>query len=493
MTPTSQQTEVCKAVASLALGDVVKVEACAGSGKTSTLGLTAKENEVPSLYLAFNKAAATDAAAKFPRHVTCQTTHSLAYRTFGKALANKLSRPAGAYKNCAGTGSEIARYFNVSPIHFDEHTIIGANFIGLLARSTVAIFESSADTEVKLDHVPTKELKERLHDHVGNVKSARKIILGVAKKLWAERQDLNSPVLATHDTYLKLFQLSKPRLTGYDILYVDEFQDTTPCVLDIVMNQRGHMKIVMVGDARQAIYGWRGAVNAMQMVQGTTRALTKSFRYGPAIADIATAVLERDMIITGNENIDSKVGLENIVDRSKPHMRLFRTNAALIEAALPAIMAGTPCALEIDVKDFVKLLQSSLALFAGNKRDVKHDKLLAYNDWGELMLEAKADPEMGRVVRVVKEGHAERWCHVLERHVNAQNPMVVFTTAHKAKGREHEQVIVENDFKSCYNDDGDWVGLSVEEQNLLYVANTRAIERLEYNLTTQQYLNRSLE
>jgi hypothetical protein len=56
------------------------------------------------------------------------------------------------------------------------------------------------------------------------------------------------------------------------VLYVDEFQDTTPCVLDIVMNQHSNgMKVVMVGDARQAIYGWRGAVNAMKMVDAPTR------------------------------------------------------------------------------------------------------------------------------------------------------------------------------------------------------------------------------
>lgn len=485
--PTPQQQAVIEAVGKF---PVVKVEACAGSGKTSTLGMTAETYEVPSLYLAFNKSAATDAAARFPKHVTCQTTHSRAYAKFGRMLAHKMSRPKGGYVNVAGTGSEIARFFNIDNIQFDEHTIVGASFIGMLVRNTVARFEQSADDHVQMHHVPTSELKEKLHDHVGNVAFVKNVVLSNAKKLWDARQDTNSPVLATHDTYLKLFQLSKPVFTGFEIVYVDEFQDTTPCVLDIVKNQVGKTKVVVVGDRRQAIYGWRGAVNAMEMLDGETRALTQSFRYGKAVADIATCVLERDMVITGFDKIDSRAGLDNMVDRTKTHMRLFRTNSALIEAALPVIVSGTPCALEIDVQDFVRLLQSAQALYEGDKKNVKHDKVIPYTDWEELAIEVGNDPELGRVAKAVSGGMAMRWIHILGSFRNSDSPLVIFTTAHKSKGRECEQVIVENDFKSCYDDDGEWKGLSTEEQNLLYVAVTRAILVLEFNLTTMEYLNR---
>lgn len=469
----------------------MKVEACAGSGKTSTLAMTAERYDVPSLYLAFNKSAATDASARFPKHVTCQTTHSRAYATFGRMLAHKMSRPKGGYVNVAGTGSEIARFYKIDDVQFDEHTIVSASFIGMLVRNCVARFEQSADDHVQLHHVPTAELKEKLHDHVGNVARVKDIVLKNAKKLWEDRQNVKSVVQATHDTYLKLFQLSKPVFAGFDILYVDEFQDTTPCVLDIVKNQVGKMKVVVVGDRRQAIYGWRGAINAMEMLSGETRALTQSFRYGKAVADIATCVLERDMVITGFDKIDSRAGLDRMVDRTKTHMRLFRTNSALIEAALPVILAGTPCALEIDVADFVRLLQSAQALYDGDKKNVKHDKVLPYTDWDELAIEVKSDPELGRVAKAVSGGLAMRWIHILGSFKNSDSPLVIFTTAHKAKGRECEQVIVENDFKSCYDDDGEWKGLTTEEQNLLYVAVTRAILVLEFNLTVGEYLNRA--
>lgn len=486
-TPTEQQekciTAICSAI------QMLKIEACAGSGKTSTLTMMAQASEVPSLYLAFNKVTATEASQKFPRHVTCRTTHSIAYAAFGAKMSAKLSRPKGGYVNVAGTGSEIARFFSIDSYENKDGVTITNNFMGLLTRDTVARFEQSADETIMEKHVPTLELKQKLGDNPASMRYVVSMVQKYAKILWEARTNLASPVLATHDTYLKLYQLSKPALKGYDVIYVDEFQDTTPCVLDIIMNQRKTSKIVMVGDNRQAIYGWRGAVNAMRMARCDTFYLTKSFRYGQAVADIATTVLERDMQIEGNSSIPSVVALNGVIDPTKPYTRLFRSNAALLAEAVNAIIAGDDIRIEIDIKDFVKLLQSTVALFHDDMRNVKHEKLLAYTSWDEMLEESKSDPELGRVAKVVKDGNAAMWIEILQMHVNSPTAHVTFTTAHKSKGREWSQVRIENDFKSCFNDDGEWIGLSTEEQNLLYVAVTRAIDVLEYNNTVREYLN----
>lgn len=488
-TPTQQQQNCIAAAVDTAIR-LLKIEACAGAGKTSTLEMMAVANPVPSIYLAFNKVTANEASERFPKHVTCKTTHSVAYAAFGVKLARagKLERPRGRYVNVAGTGSEIARFFGIQPLRQAGEIVLSDAFIGLLVKITVARFEQSADKELTIAHTPYGELLEKQRATMFNISEAQKTVLHFARLLWAERTNMDSVVLASHDTYLKMFQLSKPVLAGFEVIYVDEFQDTTPCVLDIVMNQKDHAKIVMVGDARQAIYGWRGAVNAMQMVQAESRMLTKSFRYGQAVADVATTVLLGAMNITGNESINSKVGFGATVDRSKPHTRLFRTNAALLSAAIGEIQRGTKVSIEIDVKDFVKLLQSAVALKNEDKRNVKHDKVLPYNEWAELVEEGKHDPELGRIAKIIGNGQADQWIEVLESHKNASNPHVTFTTAHKSKGREFSQVIVESDFKSAYNENGEFVGLSEEEQNLLYVACTRAIDVLEYNQTVVEYI-----
>lgn len=486
-TPTKEQ-QAC--ITAIAYASMLQIRACAGSGKTTTLNMMAESQPVESLYLAFNKQTAAEAAARFPGHVTCRTTHSMAYSAFGAKLRDKLSRPKGKYVNVAGTGTEIARYYHLESFEAEGCKAVPAAFIGVLVLKTVAAFEQSDQDNISIKMVPTYELREKLFDNVQNVNYIVDQVFKTAKKLWAERTDLKSPVLATHDTYLKLYQLSKPEFHGFEIVYVDEFQDTTPCVLDIIMNQRGKRKIIMVGDARQAIYGWRGAVNAMELIQCEAQLLSQSFRYGQAIADLATTVLERDMVITGNASIDSVAGRYDVVDRTQPYTRLFRTNSALLIAAIEEISNGTEVALEIDVKDFVKLLQSAVALRTQDKRGIKHDKVVPFADWDEFVAEGKHDFEVARISKVVNEGKAADWIELLETFHNSKTPLVTFTTAHKSKGREWKQVIVEEDFKSPISEEGEWIGLSIEEQNLLYVALTRAIERLQYNATVAAFIRR---
>lgn len=491
--PTPQQKSVIQAVIEEML---VKVEACAGSGKTSTLVLCAEAVKEPSLYLAFNKVTADEGSAKFPKYVTCRTTHSLAYQACAGEIRHKLARPKGGYVNVAGTGSEVARFYKIASIHVEDAGVnvftLPANFIGLMVKNTVARFEQSADNKITADHVWFGDRYfDRLKKH-NMLKKVSSLVVVHAQNLWAARINANSPVLATHDTYLKMYQLSKPVIAGYKVLYVDEFQDTTPCVLDIVMNQKDHMKIVMVGDARQAIYGWRGAVNAMLMVEAPTRNLTKSFRYGQAVADLASAVLEGDMVIQGNDALPTKAQLVGmgLIDKSKPYTRLFRTNAALLTAAVEELANGTSISIEIDVKDFVKVLESGEALLNGVMKDVKHDLFLPFPDWDEACAEAEHDPALKRICKLINEGKAREYIDILSNHVNSANPHVTFTTAHKSKGREWHQVVLEDDFRDVYDEKGNWIGLTTEEQNLLYVALTRAQHALEYNIQVLEYMKR---
>ncbi|MCP5859974.1 UvrD-helicase domain-containing protein, partial [Klebsiella pneumoniae] len=86
-----------------------------------------------------------------------------------------------------------------------------------------------------------------------------------ARNIWAYMQDTKSDVKMPHDGYLKLYAMSRPALR-YDIILLDEAQDTNPITLDLVMAQRGHAKIVLVGDRHQGIYGFRKAMNAMEAV-----------------------------------------------------------------------------------------------------------------------------------------------------------------------------------------------------------------------------------
>lgn len=475
MKPTQQQENV---VTMTRANTKVKVRACAGAGKTSTLALTAESIIERSLYLAFNKVTAVDATERFPSHVTCRTTHSMAYAAFGAQLQHKLTRPKGRYVNVAGTGSEVARYYNL--MGYDG--VATANAMGLYVKTTVERFEQSSADAISFSHVPTKDMKKVLEVHpeaAGYVRIA-------AQKMWADRINVNSQVLATHDTYLKLYQLSKPVLP-FKVIYVDEFQDTTPCVLDIVMNQQDTSTLVMVGDPRQAIYGWRGAINAMQSVSCPEAPLSQSFRYGQGIADVATAVLHNDMKVMGRSDIVTRIGY-GVVDRTKPYMYLFRTNALLLLEAVAALDKGEKVKIEIDVKDFVKVLQSAQALYSSDMKNVKHERILPYPKWYDMVEEAgEIGGELKRLVSIVESGQAAHIISVLECYVVPVDAIATYTTAHKAKGRECEQVILADDYPTNYKK-GEWVGIGEAEENLLYVALTRAMRVLEINETVQEVL-----
>ena len=60
------------------------------------------------------------------------------------------------------------------------------------------------------------------------------------------------------------------------------FQDMTPASIDIVRRQLSPK--ILVGDPNQQIYEFRGAVNAMSLIRGSSiHYLTQSFRFGPQV------------------------------------------------------------------------------------------------------------------------------------------------------------------------------------------------------------------
>lgn len=488
-TPTAQQLHVIDLVG---LHDFVKIDAGAGAAKTSTLALCAERYVVPSLYLAFNKTMQTEAEHRFPSWVTTKTTHGQAYGIFGRQIHSKLSRPTGRYENVCGTGSEVAKYFKIAA----QETVMGkritSNGIGQAVRETVNNFEYSADDKLLLRHVSYSALKKVAKEDHFDVGFYSVVVLDYAKKLWALRTNIRSNILCTHDTYLKLYQLSKPDLSEYEIVYLDEAQDTNDCVLDIIKRQQ---KVVFVGDQRQQIYGFRGSVNAMAKIDCATGYLTTSFRFGQEVADLANVILGKsgEHGLKGWDKLTTEVfRRRDVMDLPQKHTRLYRTNAALLSDAVGLIGRGFSVNLEIDVKDFLRKLESAVELKAGNMSKVKHEDFLAYDDWKELEDE-KPTGEIGRIYKIVESGNHYEVIGVLTSHKNVDNPDIIMTTAHKSKGREWDYVLLADDFPSAYDNQGGYVGLEEMEENLLYVAVTRAKKWLCMNSTCEELLDRKEE
>lgn len=476
MKPTEEQIKIKEAFKN---NRVLKVNAVAGSGKSTTLKMLAEDNEQSSLYICFNKVIAEEAKEKFPDHVECRTTHSLAFSSHGKSLSHKLKRPSGRYVNVAGTSAEIAKFYKINEFKCDDPSSpITPTTIASIVRQTVNRYQASADKDLSKNHIPYSLILNAEKNHAGlNKKALTDVVMKYATKLWKDRCDPSSPVLCHHDTYLKLWQLSKPIL-NYEIIYVDEAQDSAPTVLDVVSRQT-HCKIVYVGDTYQSIYQFRGAVNAMESILAPTYTLSKSFRYGQEVADVAKWIISGEIDVKGLENIDSKVG---VVD-SESFTKIFRTNGHLLECAVEYVARGMDVFCEVDTRNFIKQLESAYALYKRNYNAVKHEDITPYSNWSDLVEEAEEDPDLKRLIKIVHSGETQMFIDSL-KSLNTKRGAadVILTTAHKAKGKEWPNVILADDFPIPQEED--WVqspfeNMPQQEVNLFYVAATRATNTLQ--------------
>ena len=475
--PTPEQQA---AIDVFATGDNLVLEAGAGTGKTSTLKLLAEATKDRGIYIAYNKAIADEAASKFPRNVRCRTAHSLAYAAVGNEFRDRL-----------GSGFQpwykVAKFLGVDgPLRAGDR-YLNTTTQARLAMEMVSNFCNSADHQISLSHRPfvdglitTDTNGERIDYHP----LLAEHLLPMAHRAWDALQDphdVESPVKFSHDHYLKMWQLQRPRI-AQDYILFDEAQDANPVIADIVAQQTD-TQVVAVGDRAQAIYGWRGAVDFMDtgLPGAERRFLSHSWRFGQAIADNANLWLEQldtPLRLTGNPDIDSVI--QEFIEQ--PKAILCRSNAGALASVLAAQAVDQKVHLVGGATDIGKFCDAAVELQTSGK--TWHRDLIAFSSWDE-------------VVEYVKESKASAgdlgtWVNILERYgidtvrtaisncVPEKQAEVCISTAHKAKGREWDTVRIADDFAPPVDkESGEPKPLSPADVMLRYVAVTRAKLELE--------------
>jgi hypothetical protein len=457
MTPTAEQQAIITAYLA---GDNLVIEAGAGTGKTSTLRLLA--NAAPGrrgIYLAYNRAIADDAKRSFPSNVTCATAHSLAYRAVGRQFAHRLRGPRMPAR-------QIAKTLGITqPVRIDAGRILAPQQAARLAMDTVARFCHSAAPQVSGRHVP----KLPGLDDPAAMAALREVVVPLAGRAWADLSDRDGSLRFTHDHYLKMWQLSGPRFPA-DVVLLDEAQDANPVVQDVVEHQH-HAQRILVGDRCQAIYGWRGAVDAMATFNADRRlALSQSFRFGPPIAGEANKwleVLQAPLRLRGSDQVASKV-----TSLGRADAVLCRTNAEAVSQLMAAAEQGQRAALVGGGNEIRRLAEAATTLRAGLGTD--HPELFAFRTWGEVQEYVAQDAsgsDLKTFVQLIDGYGPETVIEVMDRLVSEQAAEVVVSTAHKAKGREWPSVRIAPDFHQPKGED---TPIPQAEAMLAYVAVTRA-------------------
>ncbi|XP_039201707.1 F-box DNA helicase 1 isoform X2 [Crotalus tigris] len=483
--PTSEQQQILNHA--LTPGQRVKIVAFAGTGKTSTLIQYARKwSHLHFLYLAFNKTIAKQASQLFPDNVKCKTIHSLAYAEVGKHYRRKL--------NLGSLTSYLVSF--VLSNRQGQSLFIRAKSVV----QTLAAFFASADVSIAVDHTPIW-CKNNHGEKVLVDQREKQIIVEEAKEIWSKMQTL-SPTgemahRMTHDGYLKLWQLQKPSLSEYDVILVDEAQDCTPAVMDIVLSQP--CGVILVGDPHQQIYTFRGAVNTLSEVpHSRIFYLTQSFRFGSEIAyvgatilDVSKGVQKKTLVGNKQESDVSGVGVEGTV------AHLSRTNKTVFEDAVKLTCGDAPAKIHLlgglkafgleKIHDLWKLLHPELRL------EIKDPFIKKWAEKGLASIKDYADKAEDKQLEIkiaIVETYRDRIPELVERitrcHVSAPKKADhILGTVHKAKGLEFDTVQVAGDFASI---PFTWPYLErmprsppavpEDEWNLLYVAVTRAKEGL---------------
>jgi superfamily I DNA/RNA helicase len=463
-------------------GDI-KINAVAGSGKTTTIVEYAKARPATArfLYLAFNKSVKLEAVKKFAAkglsNVTVETAHSLAYKNIIFRYQYKV-RTQG-YKT-----HEIAAMLGLQGNGEKHHEYVIANHINKF----IAFFCNSDKSKVQeinyLDTISDTKAKSF-------VKSFYPFIESQTRKLLAKMD--KAEIEVTHDFYLKKFQLQLPVLP-FDYILFDEGQDASPAMLDIFLKQAATK--VIVGDTHQQIYSWRYAVNSLEKTSFTTFNLSHSFRFGANIANLATQVLFWKDAISETKPITIKGLGTNTNNKTKAV--IGRTNLGLLLKAIEYVTGNTntdQLYFEGNFNSYTYADEGASLYDVLNLQNNKHSliKDALIKSMGSMQdleeyIEKTEDAQLSMMLEIVKKYGNDIYDiikSIKKKHIENDDKAkadMIFSTVHRCKGMEYDSVYLVKDFitedkvqRQVHELDNDEKKISKlnEEINLLYVAITR--------------------
>ncbi|KAL8578586.1 hypothetical protein ACOMHN_015042 [Nucella lapillus] len=414
------------------------------------------------------RAVCEQARARFPPNVVCKTGHGLAFKTTGWRYASKEQLNTGDIsKSSVDEVMKKSGLISNKPYHYPD-----------LVAATVTNFLQSDDERIRDHHaVPTAQNSRGTMNFFSlTQESADEFLLKVADLYWNCMKDVDvTQVKMTHDGYLKLFQLRKPQLKGYDMILIDEAQDLSPPLLDVLKRQR--QPRIFVGDQHQQIYRFRGAVNALDRVKADkVFYLTQSLRFGPEIAQVANTILEN----CKNETAHTLVGHATpgcISGETVGQVAvLCRTNYDVFKLAVTYCDTVADPTAKIAFVGGLDTLQLGKLVNASGSREKRGSGCFKGID-------GKRDDPVEQLPLVANSfGMSLHQCvrKIVARTIdNIRQADVVFSTFHKSKGLEFSSVrivddLIINDHHRASLFEHSSFSVREEDMNLLYVAVTRA-------------------
>lgn len=443
------------------------VDALAGTGKTSTIieGFYYVPKGKSVLMVAFNKSIQIELKEKAPLGVDVYTFHALGLKGITKAFGkveidnNKLEGYIRASVGDEPESLELRQSLNKA-VSLAK---------GYLADTSEEILKAWSTHDI---------------DFCG--KSEEEFITLVQKLMDETKKDTARIDFDDMIWFCYVYDLN---VNKYDYVFVDEVQDLNLGQIDLaVRSVRANGRVVTVGDKNQAIYGFRGAdSNAVQNIidrlQSKRLPLSVTYRCGKKIVNEAQQYVPEYKAFKDNpEGHISYATLDEMNKQAKPgDFILSRVNAPLIGLCLGFLKEGRKA--NIQGRDIGKNL---LWMIKKSKAQDIVGLLQWVQDWRFRECEKYAKLNRPKAVEIIsdKAEMIESLCEGAVDLKEVKNNIkklfndgddksrIILSSVHRSKGLERQRVwMLRDTFKPSAGQ---------EEQNLAYVAITRAISSLYY-------------
>jgi superfamily I DNA/RNA helicase len=482
--PSPYQQKVFEAV-DLGLFSLL-IEAVAGSGKTTTLvhAVELLPENYDVLFMAFNKRIVTELQEKLPRHVNCATFNSVGYKAW--------LRYVGRFVKTHGNKTWFIMRDMLNKDDVDMYGAFIKRMVGLAKSAGIGgrLAPDIAETWFALmDHHNVLLQSEEANIEYGITLS--QIVLRESIKQSNNIVDFDDQI---YMPYIK--EVSFPK---YDRVFVDEGQDTNEVQIELIKRMvKPGGKVVAVGDEDQAIYGFRGAdSNAMNNIRNAFSCkpypLSITYRCAKSIVREAQKYVPKIEAFEGSQE-GEVVRLENYnaTDFENTDAILCRNNAPLVKMAYGFIRRG------IGVNMPGRDLGEGLKNFVNKMKAKDVDDLgIKISEWlsneSARLIEKGQEDKVGVIndqvecLEVIIENldYANSTINALLGEIDylfkgSDSPAITLMSVHKSKGDEWSRVFIldfDNLMPSRYAKKS-WQ--KQQENNLIYVAITRAKSYLGY-------------
>lgn len=484
------------------------VEAVAGSGKTETIVRGAGLISGDGLFVAFNKSIARMLGDRLAHtSMTCKTVHSHGFAAV--RFANRGTRvevDSAKYRNMVRTFEREVKkseslfgrkLMNIELGAIDDDGFPRSTILRLLDLARLELVDADADEQgfadalLDLANHHALDLSDELVDFVATC---------VRRCMQTGKAQIGT-VDFTDMVWLPIVNDYRPKTFAW--VFVDECQDISKAHLALIKKScRSGGRMLFVGDRRQAIYGFAGAdAYSFQNIVDDTRAtvlpLSVCYRCPSNVLDVA-----RDYCPQIEARPDAPAGVVRETERadfiSEAHegdMVLCRVNAPLLSLCFSLIAEGISAAVRgRDIgKGLCKVVDDvckTIPNFDGFRESLSEwqddqcrfaRERFSDEDAAEARCEYIGDQaECIRIVLARSEAKdADALKNAIEDLFDDDNPSVVLSSVHKAKGLEAERVfIVEPNRLRRPRAKLPW--MMEQERNLAYVAYTRAMAELVF-------------